>query len=422
MSQPHPVHADPIAQYRATAAAKHAAWTAAQSTDPAASTTQTTNCIASTTTTMTNGAARTLPVCDVAGVGGGGGVAEERYIYVLLCSGGRYYVGETSNVQERFVQHVAARHSATTVASSGGIDGAAAAAKGSALPGAAWTRKHEPIEVVRSFVKRSVHDEDNTTLDYMAEHGIRNVRGGSFCMVKLPRHIRRTIKQRLATIKRLCYRCKQPGHCANACPVAAAAAASGVSHSRSWIDCDSEEDNPDRARTATSDPTLIPATSTANPQDGISSLTGNTPAAFTNTPMPTSVVAAAAAIVAASFKTSGFNGGPEHGLRSQATSSSSGPTQAGLFAFDAGPLQDDRDRAPLPESEPERLIDCWPTEPSVPRRPSVQPPPPLRLLSSAILTGSRPPALVCTRCGRNNHSELQCFAKHHLHGHLLPSK
>lgn len=298
--------ADPLGAYRAAAAAKHAAWTASQSKTTSESNPKAAPIAAVSTPTL-------IPTLTKVSESANGGCVGVQYIYVLLCSGGKYYVGESYNVEDRFAQH---------------LDGKS---------GAAWTRKYEPIEVIRKFVKQTVHDEDNTTLDYMVEHGIRNVRGGSFCSVHLPRHIRRTIKQRLATIKKLCYRCKQPGHCANNCP------ASVTAVRRSWIDCDSEEDEKE-----------IVTTTSPSPQAVL--------------PNP-------------------------------------------LFSFD--PSQDETSRAPMPQSSPERLFDFDPSpqRPVHYRRPIL---PSRQTIHQTII--------VCSRCGRNNHSDIQCFAKHHLHGHLLPSK
>lgn len=325
--------------YRTTAAAKHAAWLKKSQDIP-----------------HTESPAPPPPSSAVASQSPPNGVETKseslRYIYVLLCSGGKYYVGETHNVEERFAQHL----NAHTTTSSGGTS--------TVIPGAAWTKRYEPIEVVKKFVKQSVHDEDNTTLDYMVEHGIRNVRGGSFCMVKLPRHVRRTIKQQLATIQKLCYRCKRPNHCANNCPSGPSGPSgppllpSHKQQHRSWIDYDSEEETQNHTQTNTN--------------------TTTTPAA---TPNP-------------------------------------------LFTFDSTDdvkdEKDDRLRPPKPQSEPECLTDIFPT-------PSQRQQQPLPLRSGVLrynpsMMTTPTPIVVCTRCGRNNHTNVQCFAKLHLKGHILPPK
>lgn len=332
-----------LQDYRSVAAARHAAWLANQNKTELANPPP--------SVAAPNPAASAASATEAT-------VPNITYIYVLLCSGGKYYVGETHNVSERFAQHL----------------GKGTESNNNSIPGAAWTRKHEPIEIIKQFVKQSVHDEDNTTLDYMVEHGIRNVRGGSFCMVKLPRHIRRTIKQQLATIKKLCYRCKQPGHCANNCAfgasganngasganncptvtTASAGSASGIkpllpSQRRSWIDHDSEEEEEEETKHSST----------------IANVSSNS-----------------------------------------------------LFTFDG----DERLRAPRAQSEPEQLIGFAfdPTSSDFAQsveRPRPRPPP-LRYLPK---TAPLPPQ-ICARCGRNNHSATQCFAKHHLHGHVLPPR
>ena len=84
-------------------------------------------------------------------------------IYVLRLERGKYYVGLTRNNVERIWQH---------------IDG----------KGAAWTKKYPPKEgkEILSFqdgLKSS--DEDRVTLEMMGRYGVRNVRGGSWCRVKM---------------------------------------------------------------------------------------------------------------------------------------------------------------------------------------------------------------------------------------------
>ena len=51
--------------------------------------------------------------------------------------------------------------------------------------GSAWTKKYKPISVEHVFKNRDNLDEDKYTLKLMSEKGIDNVRGGSFCEIKL---------------------------------------------------------------------------------------------------------------------------------------------------------------------------------------------------------------------------------------------
>ena len=81
------------------------------------------------------------------------------YIYVLKLTNNNYYVGKTNYPNLRLEQH-------------------------SASHACAWTTKHKPIEVVE-IIKGDTFDEDKYTKMYMAKYGVLNVRGGSYCTLKL---------------------------------------------------------------------------------------------------------------------------------------------------------------------------------------------------------------------------------------------
>ncbi len=119
---------------------------------------------------------------------------EKKYtIYVLECKHGKKYVGKTLNdVKVRFQQHV---------------DGY----------GSSWTTKHKPIKILKRHKEKSMHDENNTTIECMMEYGIENVRGGTFTELFLPEHQFETIKQMIASIKNECYLCGNTGHYAESC-------------------------------------------------------------------------------------------------------------------------------------------------------------------------------------------------------------
>ena len=85
-------------------------------------------------------------------------------IYVLRLERGKYYVGMTRKNVERIWQH---------------IDG----------KGAAWTKKYPPKDgkEILSFVDGlRVADENRITIEMMGKYGIKNVRGGDWCRVKMP--------------------------------------------------------------------------------------------------------------------------------------------------------------------------------------------------------------------------------------------
>jgi predicted GIY-YIG superfamily endonuclease len=115
-------------------------------------------------------------------------------IYVLELKGGYYYVGKSTNVEERFKQHVMG-------------DG----------KGSSWTSKHEPLKVLASYEQKTDFDEDNKTLEMMSKYGIDKVRGGSYTAVDLTDATKREIQKKLDTAKNTCYKCHKSGHFAKEC-------------------------------------------------------------------------------------------------------------------------------------------------------------------------------------------------------------
>ena len=128
-------------------------------------------------------------------------------IYVLKLSRGKYYVGMTRKNVSRVWQH---------------IDG----------KGAAWTKKYPPlknneVQYLQEGLKES--DEDRITLEYMDKYGISNVRGGSWCMVRMPRATRSELKRKIASTKSkktirnrskkkvVCTRCGRNSHSVSKC-------------------------------------------------------------------------------------------------------------------------------------------------------------------------------------------------------------
>jgi len=77
--------------------------------------------------------------------------------YVLQLEEGKFYVGTTYNLNFRYSQHVAGQ-------------------------GAIWTRAYKPIGMISVAMDINQQDwENKMTLDMMRQHGIDNVRGGSWC-------------------------------------------------------------------------------------------------------------------------------------------------------------------------------------------------------------------------------------------------
>lgn len=76
----------------------------------------------------------------------------QNFVYVLECSDGVWYIGQTFHLNIRYAQHKNGT-------------------------GARWTRLHPPIRIARVILDKS---ENEVTKDYIALFGAANVRGGSW--------------------------------------------------------------------------------------------------------------------------------------------------------------------------------------------------------------------------------------------------
>ena len=86
-------------------------------------------------------------------------------LYVLKLRGGKWYVGYTDrSSMDRILEHIEKK-------------------------GAKWTKAYPPLKkgYLHNFTTpgKTREDEDKRTLYLMKQHGIENVRGGSWCMVKM---------------------------------------------------------------------------------------------------------------------------------------------------------------------------------------------------------------------------------------------
>jgi predicted GIY-YIG superfamily endonuclease len=119
-------------------------------------------------------------------------------IYVLRCESGKYYIGKSSNVLKRYEEHVNGE-------------------------GSTWTRRYPPILLEKTIHNASAFDEDKVTKEYMAKHGIDNVRGGSYVTEVLDAVQLQALQREIRGATDACSRCGSKGHFVRDCRVAVAA-------------------------------------------------------------------------------------------------------------------------------------------------------------------------------------------------------
>lgn len=114
------------------------------------------------------------------------------YIYVLELENNKYYVGKTTNPDVRLETHFK-------------------------VGGSTWTSIHKPIKVLELIENCDDYDEDKYTIKYMNKFGIDNVRGGSFCKIKLDFDQCKVLNDMIKSLTNRCFNCNETGHVAKDC-------------------------------------------------------------------------------------------------------------------------------------------------------------------------------------------------------------
>jgi len=113
-------------------------------------------------------------------------------LYVLELTNKKYYVGKTSDIMRRYEEHKNGK-------------------------GSAWTMKYKPLKMLLCRPLEGVHDENNTTKDYMKKYGIEHVRGGSYTQMVLPADVISVIQREFVGSEDKCYKCNLAGHFGDQC-------------------------------------------------------------------------------------------------------------------------------------------------------------------------------------------------------------
>ena len=114
-------------------------------------------------------------------------------IYILKLNDNKYYIGKTNRtVKERYQEHLE------------GI-------------GSFWTKKYNPLSIIKQIENSSPFDEDRYVKEYMAIYGIDNVRGGSYNQEELNGGTIKFLRNELRTSNNECYKCGSTSHFVSEC-------------------------------------------------------------------------------------------------------------------------------------------------------------------------------------------------------------
>jgi predicted GIY-YIG superfamily endonuclease len=116
-------------------------------------------------------------------------------VYVLQLKEGRFYIGRSQNVIQRYQEH---------------LDGEERAS--------AFTKAYPVEKLLETYENVSVFMEHAIVLEYMSRFNPLNVRGGKYNTLLLSKHDQEEIQRELAMGQNLCFKCNSKEHLIKDCP------------------------------------------------------------------------------------------------------------------------------------------------------------------------------------------------------------
>jgi predicted GIY-YIG superfamily endonuclease len=119
---------------------------------------------------------------------------DKKVIYVLSLNNNKYYVGVTSNLDQRIIQH-----------------------KNKDNCSAEWVKLHGYKSLIMTMPLIHELDEDNEVKKLIMKYGINNVRGGSYSSIILREDQINLLNKEFSHARNECFKCGNIGHYAKDC-------------------------------------------------------------------------------------------------------------------------------------------------------------------------------------------------------------